>query len=156
MRQEIMRKTEECENAINGGQGYKDALMQTRSDVDKMQDQVVNLNLMLQRSEAEIDRYRSQLEQVRERALDQEVVLQRDAEQKVKETKVLQKEKAKRQIEQIEALNKNNLILKVQEARDISQELHKKDLEIAEEKFELRVRTNFIEIDSHENIVRQL
>ena len=156
MRQEIMRKTEECENAINGGQGYKDALMQTRSDVDKMQDQVVNLNLMLQRSEAEIDRYRSQLEQVRERALDQEVVLQRDAEQKVKETKVLQKEKAKRQIEQIEALNNNNLILKVQEARDISQELHKKDLEIAEEKFELRVRTNFIEIDSHENIVRQL
>ena len=62
MRQEIMRKTEECENAINGGQGYKDALLQTRSDVDKMQDQVVNLNLMLQRSEAEIDRYRSQLE----------------------------------------------------------------------------------------------
>ena len=64
-----------------------------------MQEQVINLNQMLSKSEAEIDRYRSQLEQVRERALDQEANLQREAEQKVKETKAYQKDKARRQIE---------------------------------------------------------
>ena len=47
MRQEIKKKQEECENAISGGQGYRQALLQTRVEVDKMQEQVANLNQML-------------------------------------------------------------------------------------------------------------
>ena len=44
----------------------------------------------------------------------------------------------------------------MQETHSMATELHKKDLEIIEEKFQLRIKTSYIEISEHEGIVREL
>ena len=135
MRQEIKKKQEECEQALHGGHGYRQALIQTEGHVEKLQDKITSLNSMLEKSEAEIDRYRGQLEQARLDAANQEAKLKQEAIEAVKAVKAAQKEKSRRQIESLEALNKENMALRMQETHSMATELHKKDLEIIEEKF---------------------
>ena len=96
MRQEIRKKQEECEQALHGGQGYRQALMKTEGQVEKLEDKISSLNSMLQKSEAEIDRYRGQLEQARLDAADLEARLKQEAIDAVKAVKASQKEKSRR------------------------------------------------------------
>ena len=64
---------------------------------------------MLQKSDAEMDRYRSDLELSRKETFEVEANLRKEAEASVKDTKTQTKEKYKKQIENIEAVNTENL-----------------------------------------------
>ena len=66
------------------------------------------------------------------------------------------KEKFKRQIEHLENTNAESSQLRLKEIERNIRELHGKDLEVLSEKFELRLKTGFLEISEHETIVRQM
>ena len=85
-----------------------------------------------------------------------EIDLRQEAEQAVKQMKSECKDKYKRQIEQIDKVNAETAQLRAQEVERNVRELHAKDMEVQAEKFELRLKTGFLEISEHETIVRQM
>ena len=111
---------------------------------------------MLQKSDAEIDRYRLAMDAKRQEMAQLEIDLRREAEAAVKQMKITCKDKYKRQIEQIEKANAETAQLRAQEIERNVRELHAKDMEVQAEKFELRLKTGFLEISEHEAIVRQM
>ena len=70
--------------------------------------------------------------------------------------KILQKDKYKKQIESLESINCENLKLRVEEAKRNADEMHQKDLDLMQEKFDIRLKAAYINITEHEDIVRQL
>ena len=56
---------------------------------------------------------------------------------------------------QIEACNQENIQIRLHEAERNIRELHKKDMEVQAEKFELRLKSGYLKISEHEVIVRQ-
>ena len=103
-----------------------------------------------------MDRYRQDLEQSRKETFEVETNLRRESEVSVKAMKTQCKEKYKKQIENLEAINTESLQVRIQEVERNVRELCRKDLEVQSEKFELRLKSGYIEITEHEGIVRQI
>ena len=110
----------------------------------------------MQKSDAEIDRYRGNAEQTRQEMVNLEISLRREAEQGMSQVKAQVKDKYKQRIVQIEACNQENIQIRLHEAERNIRELHKKDIEVQAEKFELRLKSGYLKISEHEVIVRQL
>ena len=65
---------------MQGGQGFRHALIQTENEVTKLQDQIAHLNMIIQKNDAEIDRYRGNAEQTRQDMINHEIDLRRETE----------------------------------------------------------------------------
>ena len=111
---------------------------------------------MLQKSDVELDRYREAMEVKRQEMTQLEMDLRKEFESGLKQMKLTTKDKYKKQIEQIEKSNADTFQLRAQEIENNLRELHAKDMEVQIEKFEMRLRTSFLEINEHENIVRSV
>ena len=111
---------------------------------------------MLQKSDVELDRYREAMEVKRREMTQLEMDLRKEFESGLKQMKLTTKDKYKKQIEQIEKSNADTFQLRAQEIENNLRELHAKDMEVQIEKFEMRLRTSFLEINEHENIVRSV
>ena len=156
LHQELKEKQREYESAMVGTQNYRHALISTEHEVNKLNSQIDHLNQLLQKSDTEIDRYRSTIERVRLEAIDNEATLRKQIEDAVKETKVQQKTKYRQQIEQLEHVNQQKLALRIEETRQTCSEFAQKDLELQMEKFENKMKTEYLPVAEHEDIVRQI
>ena len=144
MRQDLKAKQQECEHAVQGGQGFRQALIQTEGELKKLQEHIVHQNQSLQKSDAEIDRYRLAMEAKRQEMASYEIELRRESDDAVKQMKLACKEKYKRQIEHLEKNNAEIAQMRAQEIERNIREFHGKDLEVQAEKFELRLKTGFL------------
>jgi len=156
LRTEIYSKQRDFESAVQGGKSYRQALIQAEGEIRKLQEQLKHTNLMLAKSDAEIERFRLLNEQMRQQMASQEVAARREVDEAVKKTKDIQKEKFKKRVEELEAAHKENCAVRLDELQRTMKELGRKDLKVAEERFKLHMKTTCIEIAEHEQIVRHI
>ena len=156
LKHDLRSKQQEFESAVRGSQDTRQALLQSESEVRKLQEYVQHLNLMQSKSGAEIERYRQQVDEIRTEANLQESQLRRELDEAVKAAKSNTKAKYRAQMERLEAVGHENLQLRAQEVERNIRELCRREQEIQAEKFELRLKSSYIEIGEHESIIRQI
>ena len=85
-----------------------------------------------------------------------EAGLRREAHEAVTQMKIHCKEKYARRLQEQDVANTENLQTRLQDIERTLRELHQKDFDAQAEKFELQLKTTYIEISEHEDIVRHV